>query len=550
MGSDRTIMARSANGKPNGHATESAVTGRQLRGTPLPDNLLQQASQSIIVYDAAGIVRHWNPASTELYGWPAVTTVGQCLDPLAPAHWFPLAKVGGLAEWHGTVARRRMSGAPIEAPVRIVRQGFGGEASFVEFGPVPPRTDPDARPGNIMDKSEAGPEGSFRRLLEHMPIPLWQIDARSPGRMFDAMRAAGITDIARHLSRHPELVEFACDTVIVTDVNHAAVRLLGGGEAQYLDSVRYIFRATPAAAARVMAAHFEGKRNYIEEIRLDTFDGRVIDALILVTFAQPSDDPATTFLAMLDITDKLRSEAELRRLQADFAHAARVSTLGELVASIAHEVKQPLTAIITNAAASRRWLSRGAALDRVADRIDRIAESAEHANAVIQRIQRMAAHRPPLWADLDMNNLVREALRFVGHEALDKQIALSVDLDPALPLVRGDRVQLHQILMNLLINSFQAIEAADSGERRVAVRSRHTADWVQITVSDTGTGIACDDPDQIFTSFFTTKEGGMGIGLSICQSIVDAHGGHIEVTRRTGPGAEISFRLPIAATDA
>src|SRR3546814_9578074 len=134
MGSDRTIMARSANGKPNGHATESAVTGRQLRGTPLPDDLLQQASQSIIVYDAAGIVRHWNPASTELYGWPAVTTVGQCLDPLAPAHWFPLAKVGGIAEWHGTVARRRMSGAPIEAPVRIVRQGFGGEASFVEFG--------------------------------------------------------------------------------------------------------------------------------------------------------------------------------------------------------------------------------------------------------------------------------------------------------------------------------------------------------------------------------------------------------------------------------
>lgn len=543
-------MARSANGKPNGHATDSAVAGREVPATPLPDDLLHQASQSIIVYDVAGIVRHWNPASTELYGWPAATTVGRCLDPLAPAHWFPLADAGSVAEWQGTVARRKMSGAPIEAPVRVVRQGFGGTLSFVEFGPVPYGGDAGARPSTTVDNREAGPEVGFRRLLEHMPIPLWQIDARSPGRLFDAMRAAGVSDIARHLSHHPELVEFACDTVIVTDVNHAAVRLLGGGKEQYLNPVRYLFQATPAAAARVMAAHFEGKRNYIEEIRLDTFDGRTLDALILVTFAQPSDEPATTFLAMLDITDKLRSEAELRRLQADFAHAARVSTLGELVASIAHEVKQPLTAIITNAAASRRWLSRGASLDRVADRIDRIAESAEHANAVIQRIQRMAAHRPPLWADLDLNNLIGEALRYVGHEALEKQIALSVDLDPALPLVRGDRVQLHQILMNLLINSFQAIEATDSGERRVEVRSRHSADWVRVTVSDTGTGISSDDADRIFTSFFTTKEGGMGIGLSICQSIVDAHGGHIEVKRRAEPGAEISFRLPVAAPNA
>ena len=338
--------------------------------------------------------------------------------------------------------------------------------------------------------------------------------------------------------------------MIVTDVNHAAVRLLGGDEAQFRNPVRYLFQATPEAATRVMAAHFEGKRNHVEEIRIDTFDGRTLDVLILVTFPQPPDDPATTFFAMIDITDQLRAEAELRRLQADFAHAARVSTLGELVASIAHEVKQPLTAIITNAAASRRWLSREGSLDRVADRIDRIAESAEHANAVIQRIQRMAAHRPPLWADLDLNAVVREALRFVGHEALEKRIALSVDLDPALPPVRGDRVQLHQMLMNLLINSFQAIEAADGGERSVAVRSRHTAGWVRITVVDTGTGILPHDTDRIFTSFFTTKEGGMGIGLSICQSIVDAHGGHIEVVDRAGPGAEISFRLPIAPADA
>lgn len=544
-------MTRSANGKANGHAPEDAAVEPEQPGTPPPGSLFDQASQSIIVYDEGGIVRQWNPASTDLYGWPATTTVGRCLDPLAPARWFPLTELADAPEWHGTVTRRRMSGTPIDVPLRIVRlRSPDATAGFIEFGPVPPRGDSGARPGTVAEAMGADAEGGFRRLLEHMPIALWQIDARSPGRMFDAMRAEGVTDIAQHLTHYPELVEFACDTVIVTDVNHAAVRLLGGDEAQFRNPVRYIFQATPEAATRVMAAHFEGKRNHVEEIRIDTFDGRVIDVLILVTFPQPPDDPATTFLAMIDITDQLRAEAELRRLQADFAHAARVSILGELVASIAHEVKQPLTAIITNAAASRRWLSRGASLDRVADRIDRIAESAEHANAVIQRIQRMAAHRPPLWADLDLNAVVREALRFVGHEALEKRIALSVDLDPALPAVRGDRVQLHQILMNLLINSFQAIEAADAGQRSVAVRSRHVAGWVQIAVADSGTGILPHDADRIFTSFFTTKEGGMGIGLSICQSIVDAHGGHIEVVDRAGPGAEIRFRLPVAPVEA
>lgn len=539
-------MTRSANGKANGHAPEGAIEPG-VPGAPPLDGLFDQASQSIILYDESGTVRGWNRASTELYGWPAATTVGRCLDPLAPARWFPLAEVSDAAEWHGIVQRRRMSGAPIEVPLRIVRHGSAG---FVEFGPVPRRGDAGARPGRPAGEGASEPEGGFGRLLEHMPIPLWQIDARSPGRLFDALRAEGVTDIVRHLARHPELVEFACDTVIVTDVNHAAVRLLGGNEAQFRNPVRYIFQATPDAATRVMAAHFEGKRNHVEEIRIDSFDGRVIDVLILVTFPQPPDDPATTFLAMIDITDQLRAEAELRRLQTDFAHAARVSTLGELVASIAHEVKQPLTAIITNAAASRRWLSRGASLDRVAERIDRIAESAEHANAVIQRIQRMATHRPPLWADLDLNAVVREVLRFVGHEALEKRIALSVDLDPVLPSVRGDRVQLHQVLMNLLINSFQAIEAADGDRRSVAVRSRHVAGWVQVTVTDSGTGILPHDADRIFTSFFTTKEGGMGIGLSICQSIVDAHGGHIEVIDRAGPGAEIGFRLPVAAHEA
>lgn len=407
---------------------------------------------------------------------------------------------------------------------------------------------------DFSDQNGSGPpDGNaaigFDRLLEHMPIPLWQVDARNPGEAFEKLRAEGITDIMSYLTEHPELVDYACDTVMVTDVNHAAIGLLGGDKAQYLNPVRYIFEATPDAAMRVMNAHFHGERNHVEELKINTFDGRVIDVLFLVTYPQPPEDLFTTFITMVDITNQLRAESDLRQLQADLAHAARISTLGEMVASIAHEVRQPLTAIITNAGASMRWLAQGGAQDRVAGSIGRIIDSAEHANEVIERIHRMATNRAPVLTDLDMNEVVREALGFIRREGREKRIVLATQLDLALPLVRGDRVQLHQVLVNLLVNSFQAIDASDSSERQVLVKTAHRDGSIEIAVEDSGPGIAPGDLDRVFTGFFTTKASGMGIGLSICQSIVRTHGGRIEVANRDNGGTSVRFTLPAIDTD-
>lgn len=388
----------------------------------------------------------------------------------------------------------------------------------------------------------------FKLLLEHMPVALWQVDARSPGEAFVKLRAEGVTDIAAYLAEHPDLVEYACDTVMVRNVNRAAIQLLGGvDETDFIRPVRYIFEATPAAAVRVMKAHFEGARNYAEEIRINTFDGGVIDVLLLVTYPRPPEDLATTFLSMIDITDRLRAEAELRQLQADFAHAARISTLGELVTSIAHEVKQPLAAIVTNGGAGLRWLAKGDALDKVAARLERIIDSAEQANEIIQRIQGMAAKREPVWTELDMNEVIEEAFQFVRHESLEKQVRIVTELDRSIARVRGDRVQLQQVVVNLLVNSIQAIDAGKPGERVVRIESSHADGWVETVVADTGPGIAPENIDRLFDGFFTTKEAGMGIGLSICRSIIDAHGGCIEIRNRPKEGAIVRFRLPDSA---
>ena len=203
----------------------------------------------------------------------------------------------------------------------------------------------------------ANSEEDYRKLIHYLPVAIWQVDTRGASAVFDRLKADGVTDIAAYLDEHPELVEHACDVVRVTAVTREAISLFRArSAADLIAPVRYIFAAVPDLAKRVMVAHFEGRRNYIEETRMVAFDGTMIDVHFTVTY--PEWKEQISLLTMLDIGERLRTEAELRQLQADFTHAARISTLGELATSIAHEVKQPLAAIVMNAETSLRWLKR------------------------------------------------------------------------------------------------------------------------------------------------------------------------------------------------
>jgi C4-dicarboxylate-specific signal transduction histidine kinase len=200
-------------------------------------------------------------------------------------------------------------------------------------------------------------EDQYRKLIQYMPTALWQVDTRAMREVFDRLRSEGVTDFAAFLDAHPELVELAKEIVRVAEVNRAAVSLFRGQcEADLTKPVRYIFAAVPQALKRIMIAHFEGRRNYTEQSKVITLDGETRDVILSVTFPVPPEQPYRSFLTMLDITERLRTEAQLRQFQADHAHAARISTLGELATSIAHEVNQPLAAIIMNAEASLRWV--------------------------------------------------------------------------------------------------------------------------------------------------------------------------------------------------
>jgi PAS domain S-box-containing protein len=254
--------------------------------------------------------------------------------------------------------------------------------------------------------------------------------------------------------------------------------------------------------------------------------------------------------AVTDVTSRKRAEAELHEAQANLAHVTRVTALGELAASIAHEVNQPLAAVVTNAAACLRWLDRDPAnLNEARATLRSIINDGNRAGEVIQRVRALVNKTTDRKA-LHINEVVNEVMSLVQHGLFSHQVALRLELAPALPPVLADRIQLQQVILNLVINGIEAMQPVTDRPRELVIRTRQDeTDQVLVTVSDCGVGVAAEDVDRLFDAFFTTKSDGMGMGLSICRSIVDAHGGRLSASGNTGPGATFQFTLPLHQED-
>ena len=256
-----------------------------------------------------------------------------------------------------------------------------------------------------------------------------------------------------------------------------------------------------------------------------------------------------------DITAMIRAdhaEQALREAQAELARVTRVTTLGELTASIAHEVNQPLAAVIANAEASLRWLDRETPdLAAVRRSVEWAISDASRASDVIRGVRALANKSDIERVPLDVNDIIRGVIALVQRELVSHDVLLRTELVPAPPLVLGDRVQLQQVTINLVMNGIEAMESVTDRPRELVIRScRDGAQRMLVSVTDCGVGISRDDADRLFKAFFTTKSGGMGMGLSICRSIVEAHGGRISASRNRGPGATFQFVLPFHQEDA
>jgi len=251
-----------------------------------------------------------------------------------------------------------------------------------------------------------------------------------------------------------------------------------------------------------------------------------------------------------DVTATTAAREELHQAQSALAHAGRVATLGELSASIAHEVNQPLAAIITNGEAALRWLARAEPdLGEARDALKRVIQDGERASEVIRRIRALTRKNEQNSTVLDLNIVIDESIALVEREIAGHGVTLSLDLDRALPPVQADRIQLQQVLINLLLNALQAMDAVAPETRRLALRSfADESGNVCLAVVDSGPGFDPETAGKLFNAFFTTKGSGMGMGLSICRSIVEAGGGRIWATRNAGAGATFHVLLPVQAS--
>ena len=411
----------------------------------------------------------------------------------------------------------------------------------------------DVTQGKKARLAQESSERKYRDLFHFLPVALLRLEGQRLTEIYQDARAAGVTDFEDYLKQRPDIFAKALDGLRIAEANPRAVEMLRARTVEELHGpVARYWTESPEIIRSSLAARYAGKRGFEALVKMPAHDGTVLDALFFAAFAPVTGDPSSSIVGLIDVSDRVRAQDMLAKVQAEMAHAARVSVLGELTASIAHEVSQPLTAIQSNTEASLLWLARSPPdFAEVLKLSERTVAEAERAANIIQRIRSMAVHTVTDKQKINLNAVIDEAILFLGHEFQRYEVRSSMHLDPAIPMIVGDRVQLQQVVVNLAINAVQAMAAVTGAESHITIRTNTLAGSdVSIVIEDTGPGIPIELRGRIFDSFFTTKSAGMGIGLAICRSIVESHGGRISVgDRKNRQGARFEIVLPAAPNE-
>jgi PAS domain S-box-containing protein len=335
--------------------------------------------------------------------------------------------------------------------------------------------------------------------------------------------------------------------------NEAFQKMVGytGEELKSLGPLDITYEDDRKTAQEMIEDVQNGKRqDYHTEKRYRRKDGKVIWARVSTARALDPSSPLPGVPAIIeDITERKGAEAALHDAREALSRATRLTMMGELAASIAHEINQPLGAIIMNGSACKRFLAISPPdLDEVKDAVGEIVRDGNRASDVLNRIRAMLKNTAPERAQVDVNQAVAEVLALTHHELQQQCVSVQTDLKPNLPKILGDRVQLQQVVLNLVVNGIDAMRAVTDRSRTLTVRSRlDDRSNIVVNVTDSGVGLDPADRERIFDTFFTTKADGMGMGLAISNSIVEAHHGRLWVEPASPLGTVFSFALPSVA---
>jgi PAS domain S-box-containing protein len=360
-------------------------------------------------------------------------------------------------------------------------------------------------------------------------------------------RSEGFLAEAQHLSRTGSFVWRAATDDITW--SKEMYRIYELDEAEPLTLERTYTRVHPEDLAMCMEQVARARREPVEadfEVRLRFLHGAIKHVRVVSHGARDAAGHVEYTGAVQDITDRRRAEDALEQLQSDLAHVARVTTLGALTASIAHEINQPLSGILTNASTCLRMLNADPPnVEGARETARRTMRDGHRASAVITRVRALFRKQDATTAAVDVNEATREVLALARSELQRSRVLVRADLADDLPPVTGDRVQLQQVILNLLLNAADALRGVDDRPRQVVLRTaRDDSDGVRLSVQDAGVGFAAHDVERLFEAFYTTKSGGMGIGLAVSRAIIERHQGRLWAAPNEGPGATFAFALP------
>ena len=478
-------------------------------------DLLEQTHDAIIVWNFPGTIVHWNRGAQQLYGFAKEEAIGRLThDLLRTEHPIPREAFEAMIErqrtWTGEVTHTTRDGRRVIVDSRhvLVEAADGGQLVLETNRDITDRRRAEYLTEQVFESSPDGVSIVGRDYRYQRANPVFERYWGMPAERILGMQVADIMgmDVFEQIAK-PRLD-----------------RCFDGEE------VSYAGWFTTALGRRYIAVTCSPLRPHSERV----------EAALVISH---------------DLTEHLLASEALREAQAALAHVARVTTLGEVTASFAHELNQPLAAIVNNANACLGLLPDGRYdLDEVRDALADIVSDAERASAIIERVRALAKRSPPQHVPLRLVDVVDDVVALAAAELVARGVAIRTDVAGDLPAVLGDRVQLQQVLLNLVVNGMDAMSTMDESGRRLEIRgcldTQDGSPAARISVQDCGVGLEAEQAERIFEVFYTTKPHGMGLGLAISRSIIEAHGGRLWAESNHGSGATFSFRLPAAPTSA
>lgn len=387
----------------------------------------------------------------------------------------------------------------------------------------------------------------FHSVFDGTAIGFWEIDLTNV-RDHMARMEREAPDLAARIAGDTGIVRRVLDYTPVLAMNEKARQILAFDRATTdgLSMGRWCPDASLEVWNAVLLGYLAGKASFEGETLMRREDGSLFDVLISVAYPKNREEHVIVVVGLVDISERVEREHALAQARNDLAHAARVSMLGEMVASITHEVNQPLAAVVTSGNAALRWLGRGAPdVEEARLAIRQLIGEAERAAHIIQRTRQMACKETGEARVFDLHAMLREVADITRSQVKGAGATLALDLGSAPGEMVGDRIQLQQVVINLIVNAAQAMATMPDGMRTIVVRTGREGECVSIAVEDSGPGLGTIAPDRLFEAFFTTRKDGMGMGLSVSKSIVESHGGTIAARPRAQGGTVFCVSLPV-----